>query len=277
MAYCKTKGIEFLSTPFDIESVDLLAKLGLKKLKVPSGEITNAPFLLKIAKYGMPIILSTGNSTLGDIEDALGVLAFGYLNLTEQPGVANFKRAYASHEGQNVLRKNVSLLHCTSEYPSHYEDTNLKAMDTIAHAFGLPVGLSDHTPGISIPLAAVARGATIIEKHFTLDKTLAGPDHKASLSPEELIAMTKGIREIEMALGNGHKIARPSEIKNRDIARKSLVADKDIKKGAPFTEQNLTTKRPGDGVSPFLYWDYLGKSADRDFAEDEIIRSTWTK
>ena len=270
--HCQKLEIQFLSTPFDLESLSLLVNiLDLPLIKIASGEITNAPFLLKIAQFGKPIILSTGMSTLGEVEQALGVLAFGYLHRPERPSIQAFQRAWCSLEGQQILIRNVTLLHCTTEYPAPYSNVNLKAMDTLKYAFGLPVGFSDHTPGIAIPLVAVARGAVLIEKHFTLDKNLPGPDHQASLEPNELCGMVEGIRAIEMSLGDGVKVPSPVEMKNIPVARKSLVAAKTIQKGEIFTEDNLTTKRPGTGKSPIHYWEWLGKKAERGYLSDEVI------
>jgi len=272
MKRCTEKGITFLSTPFDSDSVRLLAEtFELPRLKIPSGEITNAPMLFQIAAYGKPVILSTGMSTLGDVEAALGVLAFGYLKSAAKPSPESFQRAFYSDEGQSVLQQNVILLHCTTEYPAPFAEVNLRAMDTLRSAFRLPVGFSDHTEGIAIPLAAVARGAVIIEKHFTLDRKLPGPDHRASLQPDELTAMVRGIREVEQALGNPLKAPAPSERKNIAIARKSLVAGLDIKKGDLLNETNLAIKRPGTGISPMHYWEYLNLPAERDYREDEVI------
>lgn len=270
LRHCESRSIGFLSTPFDIASARFLVQeLGLGQLKIPSGEITNAPLLLEMARTDRPVILSTGMSTLGEIEEALGVLAFGYLNSTTQPSRGAFRQAYVSDEGQVLLRRKASLLHCTTEYPAPYAETNLAAMDTLRHAFGLPVGFSDHTEGIAIPLAAVARGATIIEKHFTLDRTLPGPDHRASLEPAELAAMVAGIRQVEAAIGDGLKRPSASESKNAPIARRSLVAARNIKAGEKFSENNLAAKRPGNGVSPMDFWAWQGCIAGRDFAEDE--------
>jgi N-acetylneuraminate synthase len=265
-------GIQFLSTPFDLDSVDLLAgTFDLPRLKIPSGEITNAPLLLKAARTGKPIILSTGMSTLGEVETALGVLAFGYLGRGERPSVEAFQAAYASEEGQQILRKHVVLLHCTTEYPTPYTDVNLRAMDAMCRAFGLPVGYSDHTEGIAVPIAAAARGAVLIEKHFTLDRSLPGPDHKASLEPDELKAMVEGIRQVEQSLGVAVKVPVASELKNKPVARKSLVAARKIRQGERFTEENVAVKRPGTGLSPLLYWDVLGKRAERDYEEEDLI------
>ena len=269
---CKDYRIEFLSTPFDIESLELLSyKLNLSKIKIPSGEITNAPLLLSAARTGKPIILSTGMSTLGEVEEALAVLAFGYSDFDNVPLMSNFRRAFASDAGQKSLMQNVVLLHCTTEYPVPFEDVNLRAMDTLKNAFGLPVGLSDHTQGFAIALAAVARGARVIEKHFTIDRSLPGPDHMASLEPSELREMVCGIRQVELALGNGMKVPAGSEQKNQNIVRKSLVALRPIASGEDITSENLGMKRPGNGISPMFYWDWLGKKADRDYQQDERI------
>lgn len=272
--HCRKRGITFLSTPFDLDSVTLLVEdLKVDQLKVPSGEITSGPLLLKMAQTGKPIILSTGMATLGEIEQALGVLAFGYLQWEEKPGQTMFQKAYCSKEGQQILKQNVQLLHCTTEYPAPFSDVNLRAMDTLRHAFGLPVGLSDHTLGIVVPIAAVAMGACIIEKHFTLDKGLPGPDHQASLEPEELKAMVQGIRQAEQALGESRKIPAASEIKNKQVSRKSLVANCTIKAGEKFTKENLNFKRPGGGISPMEYWNVLGSEAHRDYQEDEELQT----
>ena len=270
-AYCQKRKIDFLSTPFDPKSVDLLVRgLGLKRLKVSSGEITNGPLLLKIARTKLPLILSTGMTTLKEIEEGLSVIAFGYTRPSrETPDVKKFQEAYRSPEGQAVLREKVVLLHCTSEYPAPFEEANLLAMDTLRNVFGLPVGLSDHTLGITVPIAAVARGAMMIEKHLTLDRDLPGPDQKASLEPEEFKKMVQAIREVEQALGSLEKKPSRSESKNIPVARKSLVAAKDIRKGEVFDEENLSVKRPGTGISPMRYWDFLGKSSGRDFKKDE--------
>lgn len=269
--YCKNSGIQFLSTPFDLVSVDLLARtFNLPCIKIPSGDITNAPLLLKIAQTGKPVILSTGMSTLGEIEDALGVLAFGYLGNSE-PSIAAFRAAYCSAQGQMCLLNKVTLLHCTTEYPAPIIDVNLKVMDTLKNAFALPVGYSDHTEGIAVPIAAVARGAVVIEKHFTLDRTLPGPDHKASLEPTELSQMVRSIRDVEQALGVGTKHPTPSELKNTAVARKSLVAARTIEAGELFTAENIAIKRPGNGLSPMQYWELLDRMATRFISADEEI------
>jgi N-acetylneuraminate synthase len=270
--HCRSKNIEFLSTPFDLESLDMLvSRFDLSFIKLASGEITNAPFLLAAARTGKPVILSTGMSDLGDVENALGVLAFGYACHEAAPSLAAFKAAYCSEDGQSVLRGRVTLLHCTTEYPAPLAEVNLRAMETLRQAFGLSVGYSDHTAGIAIPIAAAALGATVIEKHFTLDRNLPGPDHKASLEPHELTEMVRAIRQVEQSLGSPCKAPTPSELKNRPVARKSLVAARDISPGEAFTAENLAIKRPGNGISPLHYWDWLGKAASRPYAADESI------
>lgn len=247
--YCNEKGIMFLSAPFDIESVRFLKELGLEIFKIPSGEITNYPLLKEIGSYKKKIILSTGMADLGEIEDALDVL------------IEN-----------GTKREDITVLHCNTEYPTPFEDVNLRAMLTIKEAFKINIGYSDHTPGIEIPIAAVALGATIIEKHFTLDKNLTGPDHKASLEPDELKAMVRAIRNIEKALGNAIKKPSKSEIKNIPIARKSIVAKRDIKKGGIFTEENITVKRIGKlGISPMMWNKVIGKKASKDIKKDNLI------
>ena len=241
--YCTDRRILFLSTPFDLDSIDFLASLDMPILKVPSGEITNLPYLKKINSYGKRVILSTGMSDLDEIQVAINTLT--------------------SCE--------ISLLHCTTEYPCPYEEVNLNALKTMKKKFNLMVGYSDHTEGIEISVAAVAMGASIIEKHFTLDKNMPGPDHKASLEPDELKALVKAIRNVEAALGDGIKIPTPSESKNKNIARKSIVAKRYIKKGEIFTEENLTTKRPGNGLSPMQWDKIIGSVAQKDYVEDEML------
>ncbi|MFK2827250.1 N-acetylneuraminate synthase [Bacillus sp. B190/17] len=272
-AYCEERNIEFLSTPFDEESADfLIDELCMKTIKIPSGEITNAPLLLHIARKRPHVILSTGMATLSEIENALGVLAFGLLQKKEVPSMEVFKEIFISYEGQQILKENVTLLHCTTEYPALINDVNLLAINTMKKAFGLPVGYSDHTEGIAITVAAIALGATVIEKHITYDKNAEGPDHKASLSPEELNQMVISIRQVEQAKGSGVKIPSKSELKNVNIARKSIVAKKVIKKGEKLTTENITVKRPGSGITPFDYWKLLNKVTMDDFEKDEEIR-----
>lgn len=270
--YCKQQSIQFLSSPFDLNGVDFLTDIiDLPLIKIPSGEITNLPLLLKVARKNKNVILSTGMSTLGEIENALSILAFGYLLKNEDPTIDLLNENYYSDAGQEILRQKVSLLHCTTEYPTPFEEVNLRVMNTLKQAFGLPVGYSDHTLGIAVSIAAVANGATIIEKHFTLDKTMPGPDHKASLEPVELAAMIQGIRQVELAMGNTKKIPTKSELKNRAIARKSLVALEKITKGEPYSEKNLGCKRPGSGISPIQFYSMKEKVSDRDYEKDEMI------
>ncbi|MEE1085315.1 MAG: N-acetylneuraminate synthase [Paludibacteraceae bacterium] len=248
MAYCHEKGIRFFSTAFDMDSIEYLHSLDLGLWKIPSGEITNYPYLRKIAQYHEPVILSTGMCELSDIEATVNVLVeFG------------------------VEKEQITILHCNTEYPTPYEDVNLRAMLEIRDRFGVNVGYSDHTKGIEVPIAAVALGATVIEKHFTLDKNMEGPDHKASLEPDELKSMVVAIRNIERALGAGHKTVSESEQKNIEIARKSIVAACPIKKGEMFTEDNLTVKRPGNGISPMRWNEVIGKVATKEFEEEEMI------
>jgi len=244
--YCSQKGIKFMSSPFDLDSIDLLNKIGLDIWKIPSGEITNYPYLKKIAELKHEIIMSTGMANLSEIEKALDLL-----------------KANGAED--------ITVLHCNTEYPTPMEDVNLKAMLTIKEAFKVDIGYSDHTKGIEVPTAAVALGAEVIEKHFTLDNSMEGPDHRASLEPEELKHLVDAIRNIENALGDGIKKPSKSESKNKDIARKSIVAAKDIKKGELFTKDNLTIKRPGDGINPMQWPNILGKEAKREFSFDELI------
>lgn len=249
MTYCKQKGIKFFSTAFDMDSIKYLHSLNLGLWKIPSGEVTNYPFLKQIASYNEKTILSTGMCELDDVRAAVDAL---YKN--------------------GLSKENLTLLHCNTEYPTPYEDVNLKAMDALRKEFGVEVGYSDHTKGIEVPIAAVALGASVIEKHFTLDRNMEGPDHKASLEPDELKAMVSAIRNIEKAMdGDGTKHVSESERKNITIARKSIVAAYEIKAGETFTEQNLTVKRPGNGISPMRWEEVIGTRAIRNFAEDELI------
>ena len=248
VAHCKLREIQFFSTGFDRESIDLLVGLGLKCFKIPSGEITNLPYLRHIGRIGKAVILSTGMANMGEIEAAIDAL---------------------EHAGTS--RAKVTVLHCTTEYPTPMAEVNLRAMQSIHAAFGVAVGYSDHTPGIEVAIAAVAMGACVIEKHFTLDRNLPGPDHKASLEPEELKAMVAAIRNIETALGDGIKRLTPSEAKNRPIGRRSLVASQTITAGEVFSAKNITAKRPGTGISPMRWDEVLGRSAPRDFVADELI------
>ena len=244
--YCDRKGICFLSTPFDFESIEFLNSIEMPFWKIPSGEVTNYPYLVALAKTGKPVVMSTGMCEMQEIEDAIAVL--------RENGASDIK-----------------LLHCNTEYPTPYEDVNLRAMKTLRDAFGVEVGYSDHTKGIEVPIAAVAMGASVIEKHFTLDRNMEGPDHKASLEPQELKQMVDSIRHIEAALGSGDKRPSPSEKKNMAVARKSIVAAARIKAGDILTEENITVKRPGTGICPMRWKEVLGTRAVRDFEEDELI------
>lgn len=249
IAYCHKKDIHFFSTAFDLDSLQYLFDIGLKTVKIPSGEITNLPYLRKAASLFSKVIISTGMASLAEIEEALNVfLSYG------------------------ISKDNITILHCNTEYPTPMQDVNMKAMLRIQEVFGTQIGYSDHTLGIEVPIAAVALGATVIEKHFTLDKTMPGPDHKASLEPEELKAMVSAIRNIEKAIsGSGVKEVSPSEKKNIPIARKSIVAIKNIRKGEIFSEENIGIKRPGTGISPMKWDEIIGKKATRNFKEDELI------
>jgi len=269
---CGEKKIDFLSTPFDEASLEFLVNgLGLTTIKISSGDVTNGPLLLAAAGYGVDVILSTGMSTLEEVGDALGVLAFGYAGNGDAPSLETFRAALASDAGRACVRNKVTVLHCTTEYPAAYGDTNLRAMDTLREAFDVRTGLSDHTPGITVPIAAAARDACIVEKHFTLDRTLPGPDHPASLEPGELNEMVLAIRAVEEAMGNGVKAPRKAERKNMPATRKSLVALRPIAKGEPFSPDNLGVKRPGSGETPMGFWARIGRPADRDFDADEVI------
>ena len=248
LSYCNEKGIMFLSTPFDNDSTEMLDNLGLKIFKIPSGEITNLPYLRMIGALKKKVILSTGMSNLNEIEDALEVLVFA-----------------------GTDKENITILHANTQYPTFMEDVNLRAMLTIGDRFEIDFGYSDHTLGIEIPIAAVAMGANVIEKHFTLDRTLEGPDHKASLEPDELKEMVRSIRNIERALGDGIKKCSKSEKPNMVVARKSIVANKKIEMGEILNENNLAIKRPGNGISPMLWDEILGQIANKDYEIDELI------
>ncbi len=248
LEYCKSKNIKFLSSPFDLDSIDFLNKLGLDTFKIPSGEIINLPYLKNIGSLNKKLIISTGMANLGEVEFAIDILV-----------------------KSGTKRENIAILHCTTNYPCPYKEANLKAMLTLKEAFKLTVGYSDHTLGIEVPIAAVAMGARIIEKHFTLDKKLPGPDHKASLEPGELKEMVKAIKNIEVALGDGIKKPNKSEIEIMKVVRKSIVASKSIKKGEIFTKTNITIKRPGTGISPMRWDEVIGEKANRDFKDDELI------
>jgi N,N'-diacetyllegionaminate synthase len=248
IAHCEARGIGFFSTAFDVDSLNLLYSLGAKRFKVPSGEITNFPYLVHVASFGLPVILSTGMSNLGEIEQAIGAM-----------------------ESSGLTRNLITVLHCNTEYPTPMCDVNLRAMRAIREAFGVAIGYSDHTLGIEVPIAAVAMGATVIEKHLTLDRNLPGPDHRASLESTEFTEMVRAIRNIELAMGDGIKCASNSERKNILDARKSLVAVAPIRAGELFSERNIGTKRPGNGLSPMRWNEVVGQAARRDFAVDELI------
>ena len=248
IAYCEKKSIMFLSTPFDHDSIDLLHDLGLEIFKIPSGEITNLPYLRHIGSLGKKVILSTGMSNLKEVGDALNILI-----------------------NAGTSKDNITVLHANTMYPTPIEDVNLNAMSTIQKAFGVSIGYSDHTLGIEVDIAAVAMGASVIEKHFTLNKKMDGPDHKASLEPNELKSMVLAIRNIEKALGSFEKKPSPSESINIDIARKSIVSKQDIKKGEALSEENITTKRPGNGISPMEWDSVIGKNANKDYQMDDLI------
>ena len=248
--YCDKKGIVFLSSPFDLDSLEFLDQLGLDIFKIPSGEITNLPYLRKLGSLNKQVIMSTGMADLKEVKESLDVLI-----------------------SCGTDKKVITVLHCNTEYPTPFDDVNLKAMLTIRDELSVKVGYSDHTPGIDVPVAAVALGAEVIEKHFTLDKNMEGPDHRASLEPDKLKDMVSAIRNIEKAMGNGIKKPSPSELKNKPIARKSIVAARDIQKGEMFTEENLTVKRPGTGISPMRWDEIIGQKAERNYKADELISS----
>jgi N-acetylneuraminate synthase len=273
LEHCNLIGIEFLSSAFDSESLRFIVNdLGLKRLKIPSGELTNAPLILEHARSDCDLIVSTGMASLGEIEDALSVIAFGYTTkLSVPPSKEAFYAAYCSEAGKAALRERVTLLHCTTEYPAPFNEINLRALATLNQAFQLPVGLSDHSAGIIVPIAAVALGAVIIEKHFTLDKTMEGPDHNASLEPDELAQMIDGIQEAHIALGGLAKIPSSSEILNRSVARKSLVANCDIKAGEQLSAINIAVKRPGLGMSPYDFWRLLNKEASQNYTAGDLL------
>lgn len=253
---CEKTGIGFMSTPFDLVSVDFLASLGQDYFKVPSGEITNLPYLRKIAAAGFPVILSTGMSTLDEIEDAVKILTGSHPDYPSE---------------SKLTRDDITVLHCNTQYPTPYGDVNLLAMNEIGCRLGVRVGYSDHTKGIEVPVAAVALGAVMVEKHFTLDRNMPGPDHKASLEPSELAEMVRMIRNVELALGSDRKTVTDSERPNMVVARKSIVAARPIRKGEALTEENITVKRPGNGISPMDWDKVIGTVAERDYNYDELI------
>jgi len=265
------RGIEFLSTAFDTQSLAFLDTLNLPFYKVPSGELTNGPLLWAFARTGKPLVMSTGMATLSEVEQGLAVVSHALMNDQPPSSLKEVWQYWSSPEARDVLTGHVSLLHCTSQYPTPMHEVNLKAMDTLSTVFHLPVGYSDHTQGTLVPVAAVARGAMIIEKHFTLDRQLPGPDHKASLEPEELTRMVVEIRQISSALGDGHKAPQPSEWDTRTAARQNLVAAAAIKQGNVFSSENITTARAGQGELASSYWDYLGRQAARDYQPGEAL------
>jgi N-acetylneuraminate synthase len=268
---CAQLGVSFMSTAFDLDSLRFLARFDMPATNIPSGDVTAAPLVLEAARIGRPILLSTGMCTLEEIEEALAVIAFGLTRHAEQPSRNSFAKAYASPDGRRAVAETVTLLHCVTEYPAALGDVNLRAMEVMRERFGLPVGYSDHTLGTSVALAAVALGARVIEKHFTLDRNLPGPDHRASLEPQELADLVRGIREVEIALGKSRKEPSAAELNNRLVARRSVVASRAIERGEPFSAENLDIKRPGVGRSPIEYWELLGTAAARDYAVDEVI------
>lgn len=273
---CAAHGLGFLSSPFDLDSLDfLVSRCGLAQVKMGSGEITNAPLLLAAAERGLSVILSTGMSTLGEVEEALGVLAYGYLRrlsgVTSDPSRHAFTASWQSPAARHLVQERVILLHCTTDYPAPYDEVNLRAMDTLHNAFGLDVGYSDHTEGIALAVAAVARGARVIEKHFTLDRDLPGPDHKASLEPDEFAALVVAVRQVEAALGDGIKTPRGVEISNIPVARKSLIAARDIAAGDILSGSDILIMRPGHGRSPMRYWETLGTRAERAYHAGEPL------
>ncbi|MNC24764.1 N,N'-diacetyllegionaminic acid synthase [compost metagenome] len=270
--YCDQKKIEFLSTPFDRESVDFLAdELGIRTLKIPSGELTNAPFIHYIATKRKPIILSTGMADVADVTEAMSFIAHGLAFPTNEVEIEAVREFYHTPEAKKWLKDYVTILHCTTEYPTPYPNINLMAMEQLKNDFHVNIGLSDHSEGIYAAVAAVARGAGIIEKHFTTSRLLPGPDHRASLEPNELTEMVQAIRIVELSLGNGMKKPTFQEQKNQLVARKSLIAAKPISIGEIFTEENLTIKRPGSGMAPSKYWSLIGTRATKSYEEDGLI------
>ncbi|MEI4769604.1 N-acetylneuraminate synthase [Psychrobacillus sp. FJAT-51614] len=269
--YCNEQSIEFLSTPFDFESVDFLVDtLGMEIVKIPSGELTNAPFIYYIATKRKKMIVSTGMATLDEIHEALGFIAFGLANF-KKVSIEYVKAFYKTEKAKELLKQFVTVLHCTTEYPAPLETINLTAMNQLRVELQVPIGYSDHSEGIIVPITAIGLGATVIEKHFTLDKTLPGPDHRASLNPKELIHMIKGIRQVEQVLGSGLKHPSEIELKNRRAARKSIVAKTEIVVGTTLTEAHLDLKRPGTGLSPSTYWSLLGSVTQKAYEKDDLI------
>lgn len=270
-ARCRDRGIAFLSTAFDMDSLRLLARYDMPAIKIPSGDLTWGPMLLAAARIDKPMLVSTGMATLDEVRDALAVIAFALTRDGDPADLDEARAAFVTPEGEAALRRVVTLLHCTTQYPAPIEAVNLRAMTTLAQTFGLPVGYSDHTLGLTVPVAAVALGARAIEKHFTLDRARAGPDHAASLTPDELAAMVRAIRDTEVALGSPEKAPSAAEAPNRLVARRSLVAARPIAAGETLTADMLTAKRPADGLSPMRSWDIVGTRATRAYAADDAI------
>lgn len=270
--YCDDKNIEFLSTPFDEESVDfLINEIGVSRLKISSGELNNTPFLHYVATKQKPIILSTGMATIDEIHESLSYIAYGLAKPKEPVQIENVKIFYETKEAKTTLKRYVTILQCTSEYPTEFSNVNLRSMDYLKEELELNIGLSDHSVGIHVPIAAVAKEAVIIEKHFTLSRDLPGPDHNSSLEPDELSLMVEAIRNIEKSLGENAKKPTLSELKTRKVVRRSLVAKSEIKIGEKFTKNNLSTKRIGNGLPPAYYWSLLGKIANKSYEKDDLI------
>ena len=273
VARAEAKGVRFMSTAFDMDSLEFLAGLDMPAIKIPSGDLTWGPMLLKAARLGRPLIVSTGMATLEEIGEALAVIAFALTREGLPAGAEDLRSAFQASEGQAALSERVTLLHCTTEYPAPLTAVNLRAMDLMRETFGVAVGYSDHTLGMTVAIAAAARGATVIEKHFTLDRARPGPDHAATLEPDELADMVAAIREVETALGEARKAPAPEEIGNLAIVRRSLVAARPIAAGEPFSLDNLAAKRPAGGLSPMAVWPLLGRPSPRAWAEDEAIEA----
>jgi N-acetylneuraminate synthase len=271
-AACSSANIEFMSTAFDVESLSFLVRdVGVRRVKIPSGEVTNAQLLLAAGRSGLPLLLSTGMATMQEIEEALGVLAFGLADDDRPPSASAFRRAFGGATSRSALASVVTVLQCTTAYPTPPEDVNLRAMDRLAETFGLPVGFSDHSEGTAVAVAAVARGACVVEKHFTLDRGLPGPDHAASVVPEELYRMIADIRTVEAALGKAEKTASEIELVNRTVVRKGLYAAHDIGKGDVLREQDIAVLRPENGMTPMAMWDLIGRAASRDYRRFDSI------
>lgn len=272
-AHARQKGIEFLSTAFDTDSLAFLVDLGMPLFKIPSGELTNGPLLWQFARTGKPLVLSTGMATLSEVEQGLAIVAHALSAEAEPASIDDVWRSWSRADWRARLHGHVTLLHCTSQYPTPFAEVNLRGMDTLAQAFGLPVGYSDHTEGILIPVAAVARGAKIIEKHFTLDRSLPGPDHKASLEPAELTQMVRDIRALQAALGDGGKTPQPSEWDTRQAARQQVVAARDIAAGSVLARADLSTARCGSGLPPTALWGLVGQRTERAYVAGDVIEA----